>query len=288
MRMRILAISGLLGYARLIRPRLNSLGASEEERQASYPGDELIADAHTTSTMATTLAAPPAEVWAWLVQMGCDRAGFYSWDRLDNGGRSSANRIHPEWQHVRQGDRIASSPNGSLWFDVGLLKPEQALVLRASMTFPVPRWFDPAGPLPSAFSDSTWGFFLTPLDGGRTRLVVRCKARGEPGPIVRMVNWAFWEPAHGLMQTRQFAGLRRRLERPASPSHENLVDREHHELYAIRRAERRMAREATEMEHELAGLRKSERRVEQSIEEEWRREHWGHEVEPPPRWRRRR
>jgi proline iminopeptidase len=34
--------------------------------------------------------------------MGCDRAGFYSWDRLDNGGRPSAKRVHPEWQDLEQ------------------------------------------------------------------------------------------------------------------------------------------------------------------------------------------
>jgi hypothetical protein len=33
-----------------------------------------------------------------VVQMGCGRAGWYSHDRLDNGGRPSAERIVPEWQ----------------------------------------------------------------------------------------------------------------------------------------------------------------------------------------------
>ena len=56
--------------------------------------------------MATTIAAPPERVWPWLVQMGCDRAGFYSFDRLDNGGRPSADRIHTHWQKLREGDRV--------------------------------------------------------------------------------------------------------------------------------------------------------------------------------------
>ena len=57
--------------------------------------------------MATTVAAPPQCVWPWLVQMGSDRAGFYSFDRLDNGGRPSSERLHPHWQNLRQGGRIA-------------------------------------------------------------------------------------------------------------------------------------------------------------------------------------
>ena len=36
-------------------------------------------------THAIDLAAPPDRVWPWLVQMGAERAGWYSWDLLDNG-----------------------------------------------------------------------------------------------------------------------------------------------------------------------------------------------------------
>ena len=39
--------------------------------------------------MAVTIDARPSAVWPWLVQMGCDRGGFYSWDRLDNGGNGA-------------------------------------------------------------------------------------------------------------------------------------------------------------------------------------------------------
>ncbi len=48
-------------------------------------------------TMAATLPAPPEKVWPWLVQMGGDRAGFCSWDRLHHGGKPSADRIVPGW-----------------------------------------------------------------------------------------------------------------------------------------------------------------------------------------------
>ncbi len=56
--------------------------------------------------MATTLPAPPEKVWPWLVQMGGDRAGFYSWDRLDHHREPSADRIVPEWQHLQQGQPL--------------------------------------------------------------------------------------------------------------------------------------------------------------------------------------
>ena len=82
-------------YASVLRPRLRWLGTTEEERTATYPGDDLLPGARRYGAMATTIAAPPECVWPGLVQMGCDRAGFYSFDRLDNGGRPSADHINP-------------------------------------------------------------------------------------------------------------------------------------------------------------------------------------------------
>jgi hypothetical protein len=199
-------------YTLALRPRIQWLGTSDEERTAVYPGDDLIPGARRYGAMATTIAAPLECVWPWLVQMGCDRAGFYSLDRLDNGGRPSSDRIHTQWQNLREGDRVASAPDASRWFDVALLVPERALVLRASVTVPVARNFDPALGLPRAYSDSTWGFFLRPTVDGHTRLVVTGKARGSPQALVAFANWLFWDPAHWVMQLAQFAGLRRRAE----------------------------------------------------------------------------
>jgi hypothetical protein len=199
-------------YAAVLRPRIQWLGTSSEERAATYPGDELVPGGRRYGAMATTIAAPPERVWPWLVQMGCDRAGFYSFDRLDNAGRPSADRIHSQWQNLRQGDRIASAPDGSRWFDVALLVPERALVLRASVSVPAARNFDPAVGLPGAYSDSTWGFFLRPTADGHTRLVVTGTARGKPDALIAVANWLFWDPAHWVMQLKQFAGLRRRAE----------------------------------------------------------------------------
>ena len=89
-----------------LRPRLVRWGASDEEVTRAYPGRELIPDGTRASTMAATIAAPPEQVWPWLVQMGWDRAGWYSWDRLDNGGRPSVREVHPEWQSLSVGDHL--------------------------------------------------------------------------------------------------------------------------------------------------------------------------------------
>ena len=128
-RLGLVAAAGLTAYQLLLRPYYETYGATGAELKASYPGDDLVPGGRRGGTMATTIAAPPADVWPWLVQMGCNRAGWYSWDRLDNGGHASADQIHPEWQQIAEGDRLASVPDGSRWFQVALVEPERTLVL---------------------------------------------------------------------------------------------------------------------------------------------------------------
>ncbi|MGZ3519247.1 MAG: alpha/beta fold hydrolase, partial [Vulcanimicrobiaceae bacterium] len=74
-------------YAFIVRPRLLRWGATDNEVKSPYPGADLIPDGKRSGTMAVTIKAPPAKVWPWLVQMGYRRAGWYSWDYLDNFGR---------------------------------------------------------------------------------------------------------------------------------------------------------------------------------------------------------
>jgi proline iminopeptidase len=203
-------------YVLGVRPRILRWGASDEEVRGPFPGADLIPGGQRGATMAVTIDAPPSRVWPWLVQMGCDRAGWYSWDRLDNGGVPSAERIHPEWQHVAVGDRLASTPSGRAWFEVAALDPERFLGLRAPIDLCGLRPFDPAGPWPRCYVDALWGFQLKDLPGRRTRLVVSGYACAQPR-LLRVIDLLFWEPAHWIMQTRQFANLRRRAERQPGP-----------------------------------------------------------------------
>jgi hypothetical protein len=156
-------------YALWIRPRLATLGATREEICRAYPGDELIPEANgAVFTMATTLPAPPERVWPWLAQMGGDRAGFYSWDRLDHHGEPSAGRIMPEWQDLQQGQRLNSEPTGQNWMTVELVEPRRTLVLRSNFELPSGHSFDPqAGPNSRVYLDGIWGFTCSPPPAGR-------------------------------------------------------------------------------------------------------------------------
>jgi proline iminopeptidase len=201
---------GLAAYGLLVRPRMVGFGATDAEARAPYPGAEIIPRGRRGGTMATTIDAPPSEIWPWLVQMGCDRGGWYSWDRLDNGGTPSVERIHPEWQRIAVGDRMASLPDGSAWFEVAALEPQRFLGLRAALDLRG-RPFDPAGPPPRFYSDSLWCFLLEELPGERTRLINSGYAVARPRLAGAIADFLFWNPAHWIMQTRQWAGLKRRV-----------------------------------------------------------------------------
>ncbi len=197
-------------YAIVVRPRLLRWGASDEELRSRFPGADLIPDGRRTATMASTIDAPPSQVWPWLAQMGCDRAGWYSWDRLDNGGRASAREIHPEWQQIATGDHLASSPSGRSWFEVAAVEPERFLALRAPLDLRG-KPFDTGAPRPRCSVDSLWAFRLDERPEGRTRLVVSGYASSRPRPLTAVGDFLFWEPAHWIMQTRQFTNLKRRV-----------------------------------------------------------------------------
>jgi proline iminopeptidase len=167
--------------------------------------------------MAVVIDAPPSKVWPWLVQMGCKRAGWYSWDHLDNWGFPSTPDIHPEWQNVSVGDHLPALPDGSQWWEVAALEPERFLGLRMSLDLHG-RPFDPRGTRPRYYTDSLWGFLLKELPGMRTRLVVGGYWAFEPRWLQPVATILMYEPMHWIMQKRQFENLKQRAERDSIPA----------------------------------------------------------------------
>ena len=82
-------------------------GATDDELAFEMPGDEIDVPHTFTATRSITIDAPPSAVWPWLVQVGRGRAGFYSYDRLDNGGRPSATEVLDEFQDCAPGAMAA-------------------------------------------------------------------------------------------------------------------------------------------------------------------------------------
>lgn len=146
-------------YLRFIRPWQLRWGATDEEVARAMPGDDLVKHATFNATRAVTIQARPEEIWPWVVQMGCKRAGWYTYDWIDNLGRPSAQRIIPELQHIAVGDLIPISPVGTFGLRVKEFEPNRWML-----------WWDTKG-------DTSWYWGLSPLDAHATRLITRMHLR---------------------------------------------------------------------------------------------------------------
>lgn len=182
-------------YSRFIRPWHLQWGATDAEAQMPMPGDELIAEASLVATRALTIQAPAAAIWPWLVQMGYRRAGWYSYDWLDNDG-IHVERIIPELQKLNVGDTLLTGPTGG--FRVAALEPERSLVLLIR---------EGAAGQGSAISSA---IVLQPLDEQHTRLLIRVRAQftGVRGRLFGLL----FDFGDFVMMRKMMLGIRHRAQ----------------------------------------------------------------------------
>lgn len=152
-----LSVSAVV-YVRYVRPWQLTWGAIALEASRRLPSDDLVLAPTFNATRAITIDAPPEQFWPWIVQMGLTRAGWYSYDLLDNLGRPSARRIIPELQDLRRGDTVPMSPDGKQGMRVHSVDAPRSMV-----------WGEPGG--------TTWAWQLDETDTGATRLITRVRSR---------------------------------------------------------------------------------------------------------------
>jgi len=180
--------------------RWRSVRADETERNRQLPGDEFLPSPLAALTHAVTIRADRHAVWPWLAQMGAgSRAGWYSYDFLDNGGHPSATCVVRELQRIAVGTVFPALPGTTDAFTVLAFEPDRSLILG---------WWGDGKPI------VTWAFVLDSRVDGTTRLIVR--ARGAHGyrfhglpswlskPIIRLV--------HFVMERKQLLEIARRVE----------------------------------------------------------------------------
>ena len=199
----IVVLGGL--YALVVRPWHLRRGSTKEESQRSLPGDELVPDPSFVWNQAITINAPAADVWPWVVQIGNQRAGWYSWDGIHrllgvagsvDDPRGSANRIIPELQDLQLGDEIRMMPAdmGMPGYKVVSIEPERALVTHID---------DENG--------ASWVWVLDPIDAATTRLIVRFRQKWEPG-LMGLTFWIGDELGSLVMQPKTLSGIKQRAE----------------------------------------------------------------------------
>ncbi|GAA4413472.1 hypothetical protein GCM10023168_36400 [Fodinibacter luteus] len=205
-------VLGVMLAAPVLRVRYNRWGATDAEAEAPMPGDELVTAPRLGYTRAITVAAPPEQVWPWLVQMGQGRGGLYSFDGLENlvgCDIHSADRILAHCQQLAVGDLIRLGPSGYPCFRVDQVDSVAALVLVGAD--PRPPHFA-AGP-DSSTGIATWQWQLQPTADGRgTRLLTRQRLSYPPTKGTS-VMWHVVEPVGFVMERQMLLGIKQRVER---------------------------------------------------------------------------
>ena len=209
----IIGVASQLIRSTMMHQAENLLGKLKrpDDDERLLPGDERLPDCKYQATHSIDIDAPPSLVWRYLMQLGCDRAGWYSIDALDNGGKPSVDHIVEEWETRQVGDKLWATPKGDGFFDVYEVKQNKCFIVGGK-----------ADRLGEPFS-STWAFILEPIGKDATHLVTRARMRSQP-PFKEWILGTLWmPPIHALMQRSQLKHLKSICERDAQMRTEKLL-----------------------------------------------------------------
>jgi proline iminopeptidase len=210
----VIALIAIVVFTR----RTTRWGATPEECSMQMPGDEYFTGdprAFVAMTRAVTINAPPETVWPWLAQMGRG-AGWYSVDRLDNGGKTSARHIVSWIPTPREGDASA----------IGYVR---RVIPGRELT-----WWAPGAPFLGSSTRLAVDISLSPANGG-SRLVIRMSGDAAGGmPSIVLAVFRFID---GVMARRQLLGIKGRVEqhgaRTADPDRPETGARDQYQLYEV-------------------------------------------------------
>lgn len=191
-------------YLLFLWPWMRTWGATAAEIDATLPGDDLVPQANLQTTKGITIQAPPEAIYPWILQIGVDRGGMYSYDWLENlvGLKvHTTDRIIPAYQNVQAGDFWRFTPkdyvlNPGPGLYVRRLIENQAVLLCFGLEGkPEERCFD------------TWQFVLVPQADGSTRLLLRSKMAIEQELPIKLTYFIQF-----IMERKMLLTLRERAE----------------------------------------------------------------------------
>lgn len=148
-----------------------------------YPVDEpQVSDRWITDDF-IDLNCSPEKVWPWLAQMGNGRAGWYSYDWIDNLGRKSFDYIDPELVKIEKDQKIPFATISSF-------EGNRTLTYQFG-------------------SRATMSYYIQQTESG-CRLWSRLRV-DRAGQLIQL----FLGIGHQIMQKKQFEEIKKRVERTA-------------------------------------------------------------------------
>lgn len=194
-----------LGLLYVARRYYRNWGTTKEECSMRLPGDNFVGAPAVQSTEGIWIDAPAGAVWPWLVQMGQDRGGLYSYQRLENLvglDYHNAEQIREQWQRLAPGDVVRLAPRHWLGLRDGLvlevieIVAGQSIVLRATPARQ--HW------------DAVWSFHVFSRWDNRCRLLIRSRTGlRHPGEVLAT---EIAGPALAIFTRGILMGIKRRAE----------------------------------------------------------------------------
>lgn len=177
-----------------LKPIIFTWGATKAEIDSPLIGDELAFKIN--ATRAITINAPIQKVWRWVIQLGADRGGFFSYTFIEKAMGYKTNKAELA---------VEKYPN----MEVGRVIPgslDQSNTL-IEYSFPVV-----AVDTGNSFVLQEWGaFVLKKVNSDQTRLIIRTHEQDLQGPIEYIANFVVM-PLHYLMERRMMMGFKARAE----------------------------------------------------------------------------
>jgi hypothetical protein len=190
----LLIAAGVIGtYLVVVGPWQRRWGATEQEVRRAMPGDTLLRQDAPSTTRAVTIDVSPEAVFPWLLQIGYGRGGWYSYDRIDNDGKPSVERIEPALSRLAVGDRIEMLPG------LG----------------PIVREIVPNHHIVSGGETDSWCLLVEPTPDGRTRLISRWR-QDWPTSAGTYAWIAMSDPGAFLMERKMLRRIRDLAEKDAA------------------------------------------------------------------------
>jgi len=191
-------------------------GSTEEELTRELPGDEIIKEMKGWYNHAITIKAAPADVWPWIVQLGQNKGGFYSYELLENVAGSkihNVDRIVPEFQDTAVGDAVMMTPKSAPYI-VTAIEPGRAFVLRLRVNLETQKAADISEPLPPKYQDGSWLFLLEETPEGSTRMITRSRNDWNQSKTNTVV-YGLIGIISIVMDRKMLKGIRKRAEKAA-------------------------------------------------------------------------
>lgn len=181
-----------------LMPWMDRWGATDVEIDASFTGDELVPSPALLYNRAVTVNAAPEEIYPWIVQLGAERGGMYSYDWFETNILQceliNADRIHEEWQGLKVGDKVKMCPKegwGPPPYEVAIMEPNHTIVM---------------GHQENGVWNDVWQFILIPQADGTTRLILRGRDLKSGG------IWDVIRPGVFIMERGMLLGIKERAE----------------------------------------------------------------------------